>query len=160
MTGSCCQEWSGGQESCRKLTNALDKARNQRYNTLCSVREWRNWQTRMIQVHVLVRACRFKSCFPHYSRSGLPGRFFCLELSSQVQQLIEENHKRRSPAEAFARAKKNLVGKGIEERGIKGLQVDRLGAIFADESIGVFIGAPHPGGVWRRNEEGNVIESS
>ena len=29
------------------------------------LREWRNWQTRMIQVHVLVRACRFKSCFPH-----------------------------------------------------------------------------------------------
>ena len=29
------------------------------------MREWRNWQTRMIQVHVLLRACRFKSCFPH-----------------------------------------------------------------------------------------------
>lgn len=81
-------------------------------------------------------------------------------LNFQVQQLIEENFKRRSPAEAFARAKINLVGKGIEERGIKGLQVDRLGAIFADESIGVFIGAPHPGGVWRRKEERNVIEGS
>ena len=29
------------------------------------MREWRNWQTRMIQVHVYVRTCRFKSCFPH-----------------------------------------------------------------------------------------------
>ena len=29
------------------------------------LREWRNWQTRMIQVHVYVRTCRFKSCFPH-----------------------------------------------------------------------------------------------
>ena len=31
------------------------------------LREWRNWQTRMIQVHVFVRTCRFKSCFPHQS---------------------------------------------------------------------------------------------
>ena len=92
--------------------------------------------------------------------SRVGGLFICLELSSQVQQLIEENFKGRSPAEAFARAKINLVGKGIEERGIKGLQVDRLGAIFADESIGVFIGAPHPGGVWRRKEERNAIEVS
>ena len=30
-----------------------------------NMREWRNWQTRMIQVHVYVRTCRFKSCFPH-----------------------------------------------------------------------------------------------
>ena len=30
------------------------------------LREWRNWQTRMIQVHVYVRTCRFKSCFPHH----------------------------------------------------------------------------------------------
>ena len=29
------------------------------------LREWRNWQTRMIQVQVYVRTCRFKSCFPH-----------------------------------------------------------------------------------------------
>ena len=29
------------------------------------LREWRNWQTRMIQVHVFLRTCRFKSCFPH-----------------------------------------------------------------------------------------------
>ena len=29
------------------------------------LREWRNWQTRMIQVHVFSRTCRFKSCFPH-----------------------------------------------------------------------------------------------
>ena len=43
----------------------LDKPSRTLYNISCSVREWRNWQTRMIQVHVLVRACRFKSCFPH-----------------------------------------------------------------------------------------------
>ena len=84
-------------------------------------------------------------------------RLFELELSSQVQQLIEENFKRGSPGEAFAWAKINLASKGIEERGIKGLQVDRLGAIFADEAIGVFISAPHPGGVWRWKEERNTI---
>ena len=77
-----------------------------------------------------------------------------------MQQLVEKDFKRRSPAETFAGTKIDLVGKGGEERGIKGLQVDRLGAILADESIGVFIGAPHPGGVWRRKEERNAIEVS
>ena len=42
-----------------------------------------------------------------------------LELSSQVQQLIEENFKGRSPAEAFARTKIDFVGKGSEERRIE-----------------------------------------
>ena len=28
-------------------------------------REWRNWQTRTVQVRVRVTSCRFKSCFPH-----------------------------------------------------------------------------------------------
>ena len=51
-----------------------------------------------------------------------------------MQQLIEENFKRRSPAEAFARAKINLVDKDIEERGIKGFQINRLGAIFMDDT--------------------------
>ena len=82
---------------------------------------------------------------------------FGLELSSQVQQLIEENFKGRSPAETFAGTKIDLVGKGGKERGIKGLQVDRLGAVFADEAIGVFISAPHPGGMWRWKEKRNAI---
>jgi len=46
--------------------------------------------------------------------------FLGLELSSQVQQLIEEDFKRGSPAEAFAWAKINLVSKSIEEGGNKG----------------------------------------
>ncbi len=29
------------------------------------VRIWRNWQTRMVQVHVLAREWRFKSSYPH-----------------------------------------------------------------------------------------------
>ena len=29
------------------------------------VRIWRNWQTRMVQVHVKAISCRFKSCYPH-----------------------------------------------------------------------------------------------
>gem|GEM_PF-2444001 len=28
--------------------------------------EWRNWQTRMVQVHVPARACRFKSCLRYF----------------------------------------------------------------------------------------------
>ncbi len=29
------------------------------------MRMWRNWQTRMVQVHVLAREWRFKSSHPH-----------------------------------------------------------------------------------------------
>ena len=44
------------------------------------LREWRNWQTRMIQVHVFSRTCRFKSCFPHQSPSAFAeGLFACIE---------------------------------------------------------------------------------
>ena len=47
-------------------------------------------------------------------------RFFVyLELSSQVQQLIEENFKGRSPTETFTGTKVDLVGKGSEERRIE-----------------------------------------
>ena len=88
------------------------------------------------------------------------GCFFALELSSQVQQLIEENFKRRSPTETFAGTKIDLVGKGGEERRIKGLQVDRLGAILADKAIRVFVSAPHPWGVRRWKEERNITECS
>ncbi len=30
-----------------------------------NMRIWRNWQTRMVQVHVKAISCRFKSCYPH-----------------------------------------------------------------------------------------------
>ena len=29
------------------------------------LRIWRNWQTRMVQVHVNASSCRFNSCYPH-----------------------------------------------------------------------------------------------
>ena len=45
--------------------------------------------------------------------------FLYLELSSQVQQLIEKDFKGRSPSEAFARSKIDLVGKSGEERRIE-----------------------------------------
>ena len=83
-----------------------------------------------------------------------------LELSSQVQQLIEENFKRRSPAEAFTGTKIDLAGKGGEESGIEALQVGGFGAVFANEPIGVLIRTAHPGRVRRRKEKGNVVQRS
>ena len=32
------------------------------------MRTWRNWQTRKIQVLMVARLCRFKSCCPHQSK--------------------------------------------------------------------------------------------
>ena len=33
------------------------------------MRIWRNWQTRMVQVHMNASSCRFKSCYPHQTES-------------------------------------------------------------------------------------------
>ena len=81
-----------------------------------------------------------------------------LELSSQVQQLIEENFKGKSPAEAFTGTKIDLAGKGSEESGIEALQVGGFGAVFANEPIGVLVRPAHPGRVRRRKEKGNVVQ--
>ena len=83
-----------------------------------------------------------------------------LELSSQVQQLVEENFKGRSPAEAFTGAKIDLTGKGGEESGIEALQVGGFGAVFTNEPIGVLVRTAHPGRVRRRKEKGNVVQRS
>ena len=51
------------------------------YNIQC-LRMWRNWQTRKIQVLMVARLCRFKSCHPHQcctrrlSKSWLPCFYF------------------------------------------------------------------------------------
>ena len=40
------------------------------------MRVWRNWQTRKIQVLMLVTMCRFKSCHPHQNRDFSVSVFF------------------------------------------------------------------------------------
>ena len=39
------------------------------------MRTWRNWQTRKIQVLMVERLCRFKSCCPHHYPSRLTRAF-------------------------------------------------------------------------------------
>ena len=34
---------------------------------------WRNWQTRMVQVHVKAISCRFKSCYLHHTAVSYVG---------------------------------------------------------------------------------------
>ena len=45
------------------------------------MRMWRNWQTRKIQVLMVARLCRFKSCHPHQQKypknSGVFLSVFC-----------------------------------------------------------------------------------
>ncbi len=38
-------------------------------HNLINLQVWRNWQTRMVQVHVRATSCRFKSCYLHQKRS-------------------------------------------------------------------------------------------
>ena len=54
------------------------------------MRVWWNWQTRMIQVHMPLQACRFKSCHPHHQLSAQSGREF---LFSQNNFLTFESPK-------------------------------------------------------------------
>ena len=40
-----------------------------------NMRIWRNWQTRMVQVHMNANSCRFKSCYPHHEKLDFIGLF-------------------------------------------------------------------------------------
>lgn len=43
---------------------------------------WRNWQTRMVQVHIFERKCRFNSCRVHHEKLDFIGLFsFFLNLN-------------------------------------------------------------------------------
>ena len=44
------------------------------------MRVWRNWQTRKIQVLMIARLCRFKSCHPHQSKKQPLRLLFCFGL--------------------------------------------------------------------------------
>ena len=60
------------------------------------------------------------------------GEFFTLELSSQVQQRIEENLKRGLPAEAFARSTVEFGNEGCYLSLAEVLHINRLGTVFTD----------------------------
>lgn len=57
---------------------------------------------------------------------------FLLELSSQVQQRIEENLKRGLPAEAFARSTVEFGNEGCYLSLAEVLHINRLGTVFTD----------------------------
>ena len=58
--------------------------------------------------------------------------FIELELSSQVQQRIEENLKRGLPAEAFARSTVEFGNEGCYLSLAEVLHINRLGTVFTD----------------------------
>lgn len=58
--------------------------------------------------------------------------FLYLELSSQVQQRIEENLKRGLPAEAFARSTVEFGNEGCYLSLAEVLHINRLGTVFTD----------------------------
>lgn len=71
------------------------------------------------------RACR-RNCFLQHAL------FLSLELSSQVQQRIEENLKRGLPAEAFARSTVEFGNEGCYLSLAEVLHINRLGTVFTD----------------------------
>ena len=67
-----------------------------------------------------------------YSKRSQAAAFFDLELSSQVQQRIEENLKRGLPAEAFARSTVEFGNEGCYLSLAEVLHINRLGTVFTD----------------------------
>ena len=69
----------------------------------------------------------------HKKMEGLfPPIFMQLELSSQVQQRIEENLKRGLPAEAFALSTVEFGNEGCYLSLAEVLHINRLGTVFTD----------------------------
>ena len=48
---------------------------------------WRNWQTRMVQVHIFERKCRFNSCRVHHKSSILSGFFHLYLLKNNGRRI-------------------------------------------------------------------------
>ena len=78
-------------------------------------------------------------------------------MSSQVQQSIEENFKRRLPAEAFARTSVEFSNEGCYLSLIKVFHINRLGTVFMDETVCVFIRAAFPWRMGLRKIKGHTL---
>ena len=64
--------------------SAVPPCKNREY-----MRVWRNWQTRMVQVHVRAISCRFKSCYPHQKIQVLWLGFFYPLRSNGISSPLE-----------------------------------------------------------------------
>ena len=53
------------------------------------MRIWRNWQTRMVQVHVKAISCRFKSCYLHQRDSYPNCPFSHAKISENARKRLE-----------------------------------------------------------------------
>ena len=83
--------------------------------------------------------------------------FLYLELSSQVQQRIEEHLKGRLPVEAFAWTSIEFGNEGCDLMLIKVLHINRLGTVFTDEAVCVFIRATFPWCMGLRKVKGHTV---
>ena len=73
-----CKLWIKQFAPPRFLSLNRVKIQREKFN----MRIWRNWQTRMVQVHVKAISCRFKSCYPHHEKLDFIGLFsFFLNLN-------------------------------------------------------------------------------
>ena len=59
------------------------------------MRIWRNWQTRMVQVHVKAISCRFNSCYPHQKKRRR--NFSCFGAVFFLRYLSHIIHRRDMP---------------------------------------------------------------
>ncbi len=66
-----CKLWIKRYAPPRFSTLNRVKIQREKFN----MHPWRNWQTRMVQVHIFERKCRFNSCRVHHKKLDFIGLF-------------------------------------------------------------------------------------
>ena len=77
------------------------------------MRVWRNWQTRKIQVLMVARLCRFKSCYPHQKGKGevhLPLFLFSKGTGLEVGAVVND-----SPVDCQSRERPSRAVRGANQ---------------------------------------------
>ena len=95
-----------------KYKKMLDKYFRLCYNVI-AMRIWRNWQTRMVQVHMFARTCRFKSCYPHQRRAGACSSRCCSQARSLCTWTKDFFRSRQS---CLSYTTKECLSKGYEKK--------------------------------------------
>ena len=78
----------------KNFEKSVDKLRSLSYNNPCHLRMWRNWQTRMVQVHMKAISWGFKSLHPHQAP---PNRVVLFYLFSSAMKGFEGRVSENSP---------------------------------------------------------------
>lgn len=88
------------------------------------MRTWRNWQTRKIQVLMVARLCRFKSCCPHQKKTIRTGCLFSCDSGLETKlRFVGKRHCVCLPLHAADAPLGNNIALLMLLRSLRSLQV-------------------------------------